>query len=189
MPAVGKPRLESQIAAASWSSNAGLPARPSIGEALLSTISPDPNSGISISGLGRGLARGRPLNNNNNNNNNEHGMYLTPCVGHSGLHGSSCIGSSNKPIDGSDLQTTGVDEGYSFKFAAEVIRLISLVLQVMGPSFCLKDLCERSGPDFNNRCSSLLEGGFHTLAVYLGQLIVPLLFRCSAGRKGENWYP
>ncbi|KAK4476002.1 hypothetical protein MN116_001236 [Schistosoma mekongi] len=72
---------------------------------------------------------------------------------------------------------------YARQFATEVIRLLSLFSQVLGPHCSLKDLCERISPDYNIRFPTLLEGGFQTLVIYLNNLILPLLFRGCAGRK------
>ncbi|VDP68776.1 unnamed protein product [Echinostoma caproni] len=170
LPALARPKPEVHVSHSAWSgiSNA-VPGRPSLGEALFSTISPE-NSSIGAPVPGRTSGKGRSPNNGEVT---AHGCPSTTTGVLVNKHG---------VMDNADLMEHG-GTTYSFKFAAEVIRLIALVLQVMGSNFCLKDLCERSGPDYNNRCPALLEGGFPTLATYLGQLIIPLLFRCCAGRK------
>ncbi|CAL8087525.1 unnamed protein product [Calicophoron daubneyi] len=167
---LGKPRLDTHSALVSLSSAAGFPGRPSIGEALFGTISPE-NSSSGGPGPGRGGSTKRPVPSNNN--------------GASANATSNCNYKHPK-ADVSDSWSVAAEEeamDNSVKFTAEVIRLISLVLQVMGPNFCLKDVCERSGPDYNSRCPAILEGGFPTLSIYLSQLIIPLLFRCCSGRK------
>ncbi|CAH8584739.1 unnamed protein product [Schistosoma turkestanicum] len=72
---------------------------------------------------------------------------------------------------------------YACQFTTEVIRLLSLFSQILGPHCSLKDLCERISPEYNIRFPTLLEGGFQTLVIYLNNLILPLLFRGCAGRK------
>uniref|UniRef100_A0A3Q0KT99 UNC80 domain-containing protein n=1 Tax=Schistosoma mansoni TaxID=6183 RepID=A0A3Q0KT99_SCHMA len=72
---------------------------------------------------------------------------------------------------------------YPCQFTTEVIRLLSLFLQILGPHCSLKDLCERISPEYNIRFPTLREGGFQTLVIYLNNLILPMLFRGCAGRK------
>ncbi|VDP71821.1 unnamed protein product [Schistosoma curassoni] len=81
---------------------------------------------------------------------------------------------------------TDLDESdkYPYQFTTEVIRLLSLFLQILGPHCSLKDLCERISPEYNIRFPTLREGGFQTLVIYLNNLILPMLFRGCAGRKG-----
>ncbi|CAH8647620.1 unnamed protein product [Schistosoma bovis] len=80
---------------------------------------------------------------------------------------------------------TDLDESdkYPYQFTTEVIRLLSLFLQILGPHCSLKDLCERISPEYNIRFPTLREGGFQTLVIYLNNLILPMLFRGCAGRK------
>ncbi|CAI2734654.1 unnamed protein product [Schistosoma spindalis] len=80
---------------------------------------------------------------------------------------------------------TDLDESdkYTCQFTTEVIRLLSLFLQILGPHCSLKDLCERISPEYNIRFPTLREGGFQTLVIYLNNLILPMLFRGCAGRK------
>ncbi|TGZ66684.1 hypothetical protein CRM22_005205 [Opisthorchis felineus] len=167
LPALVKTRIDPYLPLSGWSSNTNVPGRQSLGDSLFGGISPE-SSSVGLSYTGRASRRGRLLNTTS-----EYGSHLTPS-------GASSVPPRKHPEAGAQRS---LDNAFSFKFAAEVIRLIALVLQTLGPNFSLKDMCERCGPDYNARCPAILEGGFHTLAVYLGQLIIPLLFRCSAGRK------
>ncbi|TPP63105.1 hypothetical protein FGIG_03319 [Fasciola gigantica] len=119
LPALVRPKPEVHTSHSAWSgiSNA-VPGRPSLGETLFNTITPE-TSTTNASVPGRGAGKGRSPNN-----------------GEIAAHGGSnpttnVLMNRHGMMDSPDAIDHGVATR-SFKFAAEVVRLIALVLQVMG---------------------------------------------------------